>query len=192
MKWITIAKLSNSESGQEFVSRIAGDPTKMPVPLIENYSVNITIIPDCSRCNGSICKAAYANTTLLKYDRIVKQVDLISLQDYNRGPKNIPQTGFLYKYDNISSIRIDFIDGENDVGICTGIGKNQSNPIQNFDIQVNPPPEMTPETMSVMRNQPSEFLFWIFGLILIIGFGIVVIISVIYTIKKCKKIRKKG
>jgi hypothetical protein len=191
MKWITLAKLSNSASGQEFVSRIVGDPTKMPIPLIENYSVNITIIPNCSRCEGSICKAAYANTTLMKSGRIVKQVDLISLQDYDRGPKNIPRTGFLYKYDNSSSIQIDFIDGENDAGICTGIVKNQSNAIQNFDIQVNPPPGMTPGTVTVMYYPPSGFLSWILQIILIIGFCVVVIISVLYTVKNVIKKREK-
>jgi hypothetical protein len=58
--WITLAKLYGSRPNEELVTDIIGDIHTIPTPLIGNYALDATTIPDCSVCNGTTCTAKSA------------------------------------------------------------------------------------------------------------------------------------
>jgi len=51
--WITLAKLFGSRPNEEFVTDIAGDIRTIPTPLIGNYALDATTVPDCTACSGT-------------------------------------------------------------------------------------------------------------------------------------------
>ena len=55
--WITLAKLFSSRPNEEFVTDIVGDMGTIPTPLIGNYALDATTVPDCSACTGTTCTA---------------------------------------------------------------------------------------------------------------------------------------
>jgi hypothetical protein len=58
--WITLAKLYGSRPNEELVTDIIGDIRTIPIPLIGNYSLDATTVPDCSVCTGTTCTARSA------------------------------------------------------------------------------------------------------------------------------------
>jgi len=58
--WITLAKLFGSRPNEELVTDMVGDIGKIPTPLIGNYSLDATTVPDCSACAGTTCTATSA------------------------------------------------------------------------------------------------------------------------------------
>lgn len=63
--WITLAKLFGSRPNEEFVTEIIGEIGTVPTPLIGNYALEATTVPDCQRCAGTICAATSANVTVM-------------------------------------------------------------------------------------------------------------------------------
>ncbi|MCX6688885.1 MAG: hypothetical protein NTZ39_04220, partial [Methanoregula sp.] len=59
--WIALAKLFCSQSNQEFVTDIVGDIGTVPTPLIGNYALDATTVPNCSACTGTTCIASSAD-----------------------------------------------------------------------------------------------------------------------------------
>jgi hypothetical protein len=55
--WITLAKLYGSRPNEELVTDIVGDIGTIPTPLIGNYALDATTVPDCSACSGTMCTA---------------------------------------------------------------------------------------------------------------------------------------
>jgi hypothetical protein len=58
--WITLAKLYGSRPNEELVTDIIGDIRTIPTPLIGNYALDATTVPDCSACTGTLCTARSA------------------------------------------------------------------------------------------------------------------------------------
>jgi hypothetical protein len=58
--WITLAKLYGPRPNEELVTDIIGDIGTIPTPLIGNYAVDATTVPDCSACSGTTCTALSA------------------------------------------------------------------------------------------------------------------------------------
>jgi hypothetical protein len=58
--WITLAKLFGSRPNEELVTDIVGDIATIPTPLIGNYALDATTVPDCSACSGTTCTAMSA------------------------------------------------------------------------------------------------------------------------------------
>ena len=58
--WITLAKLYGSRPNEEMVTDIVGDIGTIPTPLIGNYALDATTVPDCSACSGTTCTATSA------------------------------------------------------------------------------------------------------------------------------------
>ena len=58
--WITLAKLYGSRPNEEMVTDIVGDIGTIPTPLIGNYALDATTVPDCSACSGTTCTAMSA------------------------------------------------------------------------------------------------------------------------------------
>ena len=63
--WITLAKLFGSRPNEEFVTDIVGDMGTIPTPLIGNYALDATTVPDCSVCTGTTCTAMFANVKVM-------------------------------------------------------------------------------------------------------------------------------
>jgi len=63
--WITLAKLFGSRPNEEFVTDIVGDMGTISTPLIGNYVVEATTVPDCSSCTGTTCTAIFANVKVM-------------------------------------------------------------------------------------------------------------------------------
>ena len=51
--WITLAKLYGPRPNEEMVTDIVGDIGTIPTPLIGNYTLDATTVPDCSACSGT-------------------------------------------------------------------------------------------------------------------------------------------
>jgi hypothetical protein len=161
--WRSIGKLSGSkESNQEFVSEIVGDPTRMPLPLIDDYAVDFVITPDCTRYNGSTCKALFANTTIKKSDVIVKQ-DILFPRSDNQNFSQEKKSTMFFQNDPDSVIYVLFVDGETSNNECTGMESDGPQTIQNFAIQVNPP------SHALMYQRPSGDLIPLLSIMVIIG-----------------------
>jgi hypothetical protein len=58
--WITLANLYGSRPNEEMVTDIVGDIGTIPTPLIGNYVLDATTVPDCSACSGTTCTAMSA------------------------------------------------------------------------------------------------------------------------------------
>jgi len=58
--WITLAKLYGSRPNEELVTDIVGDIGTILTPLIGNYALDATTVPDCSACSGTTCTAMSA------------------------------------------------------------------------------------------------------------------------------------
>jgi hypothetical protein len=151
-RWISIATLRNDNLNKDFTDYINGDPTKVSVLFEGNYSVNITVIPDCTRCNGSICQAAYANISLKRYGKTVSEP--ILYPDVNGSVRS--NKGFSYTdpdpHDH-SQIFISFISGEVNSEKCGGnIFPHDPPPVQVFEIHYLP-------HYSTMESYPNDSLW---------------------------------
>ena len=58
--WITLAKLYGPRPNEELVTDIVGDIGTIPTPLIGDYAIDATTVPDCSACSGTTCRAMSA------------------------------------------------------------------------------------------------------------------------------------
>ena len=62
--WIAIAKLYGTAPDKSVID-IVGDPSKIPIPLAGDYSLDLSPKPDCTACSGTTCVASTANISIL-------------------------------------------------------------------------------------------------------------------------------
>jgi hypothetical protein len=99
--WITLAKLFGSRPDEEFVTDIVGDMGTISTPLIGNYALEATTVPDCSVCTGTTCTAMFANVKVMSEG---KQVSGKALR---------PGESFTYNGRNDgSSVAVSFVKGQ--------------------------------------------------------------------------------
>lgn len=109
--WITLAKLYGSRPNEEFVTDIVGDPGTIPTPLIGNYALDATTIPDCTACTGTTCTATSADVNVLSEGQEVF-VKVLG-----------PGESFTYNGRNDgSSVAVTFVKGEALSTTCPGKG----------------------------------------------------------------------
>ena len=168
-RWVSIANFQNPEATGD----ISGDPRKIPVQFPSNYSVDILVVPDCSRCNGLTCEASYANVSVKQYGKSVSEKMLYPAQNRS-GNESI----FTYSDKNgFSTVQVAFIAGDTDSGKC--LGKNLSVNIrttQIFEIHYR---EIYP-VMPYSPNNSYLFVVVYIAIILVIG------IAFVYRLKRTK------
>lgn len=129
--WVALAKLYGSRSNEEYVTDIVGDINSIPVPLIGDYSLTATTVPDCQSCSGTKCTATSSVVSLKSGGIVVSQKTLV------------PGESFVYngRNDN-SSVSVTFVKGEALQSLCPNaqggiIGGTQ--PISDYIVNVVPP-----------------------------------------------------
>jgi hypothetical protein len=129
-EWITIAKLYNALPAGEYVTALVGDYGTIPTPLVGDYSLDMTTVPDCTTCFGTTCTAASSTVNVLSSGERVAQETL--------GPRQV----MLYNGRNDgSSIEVTFVKGEAPSSTCaSGVaGMTGPQPVSVYIITVVPP-----------------------------------------------------
>jgi len=127
--WITLAKLFGSRPNEEFVTDIVGDMGTISTPLIGNYVLDATTIPDCSACLGTVCTATAANVRVKSEGmevsaKILKPGDSFTYNGRNDG----------------SSVAVSFVSGEASSSTCPGkSGMPGPQAISVYVVRVVPP-----------------------------------------------------
>jgi hypothetical protein len=127
--WITLAKLFGSRPNEEFVTDIVGDMSTIPTPLIGNYALDVTTVPDCSACTGTTCTAMFANLKVMSEG---KQVSGKALR---------PGESLTYNGRNDgSSVAVTFVKGQALSTTCPGnSGMVGSQAISVYVVKIVPP-----------------------------------------------------
>ncbi len=127
--WITLAKLYGSRPNEEYVTDIVGDIGTIPTPLIGNYALDATTVPDCSACTGTTCTATSAN---VKVTSEGKEVFAKLLK---------PGESFTYNGRNDgSSVAVTFVKGQALSTSCPGkAGMTGPQAISIYVVKVVPP-----------------------------------------------------
>lgn len=99
--WITLAKLFGSRPNEEFVTDIAGDIRTIPTPLIGNYALDATTVPDCTACSGTTCTATSANVTVMSEGKEVFVMAIRAGESFTYNGRN-----------DGSSVAVTFVKGE--------------------------------------------------------------------------------
>ena len=99
--WITLAKLFGSRPNEEFVTDIVGDMGTIPTPLIGNYALDATTVPDCSSCTGTTCTAMFANVKVMSEGKQVSGKALRPGESLNYNGRN-----------DGSSVAVTFVRGQ--------------------------------------------------------------------------------
>jgi hypothetical protein len=107
--WITLAKLLGSRSNEELVTDIIGDIRTVPTPLIGNYAMDATTVPDCSICTGTTCSATSANVKVMSDGKDVSAKSLKPGESYTYNGRN-----------DGSSLAVTFVKGEALSNSCPG------------------------------------------------------------------------
>lgn len=127
--WITLAKLFGSRPNEEYVTDIVGDIGTIPTPLIGNYALDATMVPDCSACTGTTCTATSANVKVMSEG---KEVSAKTLK---------PGESFAYNGRNDgSSVAVTFVKGQASSASCPGkAGMTGPQAISVYVVKVVPP-----------------------------------------------------
>jgi hypothetical protein len=127
--WITLAKLFGSRPNEELVTDIVGDIGSIPTPLIGNYSLDATTVPDCSACSGSTCTATSAVVKVKSDGNEVLERTLIPGESLSYNGRN-----------DGSSVYIRFVKGQALSTTCPGTaGMTGSQAISVYIVKVVPP-----------------------------------------------------
>jgi len=127
--WITIAKLFGSRPNEELVTDIVGDIGSIPTPLIGNYSLDATTVPDCSACSGSTCTATSAVVKVKSEGNGVLERTLLPGESLTYNGKN-----------DGSSVYVRFVKGQALSTKCLGTaGMTGSQAISVYIVKVVPP-----------------------------------------------------
>ncbi len=127
--WITLAKLLGSRPNEESVTDIVGDIGTIPTPLIGNYALDATTVPDCSACTGTTCTATSANVRVMSEGkevsaRIIKPGESFAYNGRNDG----------------SSVAVTFVKGQALSSSCPGkAGMTGPQAISVYVVKVVPP-----------------------------------------------------
>jgi hypothetical protein len=127
--WITLAKLYGSRPNEELVTDIVGDINTIPTPLIANYALDATTVPDCSACAGTTCTARSAIV-------MVKSEGTGVL-----GRTLMPGESFSYNERNDGSgVTVTFVKGQALSSTCPGkSGETGPQAISVYIVKVMPP-----------------------------------------------------
>jgi len=129
--WVALAKLYGSRSNEEYVTDIVGDINSIPVPLIGDYSLTATTVPNCQSCIGTTCNATSSVVVLKSSGTIVSQKTLA------------PGESFVYNgRDDNSSVSVTFVKGTALQSLCPNaqsglIGGTQ--PVSDYIVNIVPP-----------------------------------------------------
>lgn len=128
--WITIAKLYNALPAGEYVTDIVGDPGTIPTPLVGDYALDITTIPDCTACFGTTCTAATSHVNVLDSGTRVLEKTLEPRQALQYNGRN-----------DGSSVEVTFVKGEASSETCSGgrVGMTGPQAVSVYIIRVVPP-----------------------------------------------------
>lgn len=128
--WIGIALVSRRQGSEEWQAiEVYGDPHALPVALAGNYRMEYAILPDCSKCSGSVCRGLTSRVTIWSGD--VKVVD-----DFLNSGHSLEYSG----RNDGSRVSIHYISGETRSTQCSqehAIAGIQ--PVSSFIIHVDPP-----------------------------------------------------
>ena len=127
--WITLAKLSGSRPNEEFVTDIVGNMGTIKTPLIGNYVLDATTVPDCSACTGTTCTATSANVIVTSGG---KEVSAKTIR---------PGESFTYNGRNDGSgVSVTFVRGQALSTTCPGrAGMTGPQAISVYVVKVVPP-----------------------------------------------------
>jgi hypothetical protein len=107
--WITLAKLFGSRPNEELVTDIVGDFSTIQTPLIGNYALDATTVPDCAACTGTTCTAQSSNVKVMAEGREVFAQALKPGETLNYNGRN-----------DGSSVAVTFVKGQALSSICPG------------------------------------------------------------------------
>jgi len=127
--WITLSKLYGPRPNEELVTDIVGDIGTIPTPLIGNYTIDGTTVPDCSACSGTRCTAMSA-IVIVKSEgnsllgRTLMPGDSLTYQGRNDG----------------SGVTVTFVKGQASSTTCPGkAGMTMDQAIAVYIVKVVPP-----------------------------------------------------
>jgi len=127
--WAALAKLYGSRPNEELVTDIIGDIGTIPTPLIGNYALDATTVPDCSACAGTTCTAKSA-IVMVKSDGLGVLSRTL-----------MPGESFTYSGRNDGSgVTVTFIKGQASSATCPGkAGMTGPQAISVYIVKVVPP-----------------------------------------------------
>jgi hypothetical protein len=128
--WISLAKLYGPGKDGEYVTDIVGNLDSVPTPLIGDYVIDATTVPDCGKCTGTTCTALSSDVKLRSGALLVTERNLI------------PGGSFTYNGRNDgSSVAVTFVSGQASSMTCPGamqlVGGVQ--PVSDYIVKVVPP-----------------------------------------------------
>jgi len=107
--WITLAKLYGSRQNEEYVTDIVGDIGTVSTPLIGNYALDATTVPDCSACTGTTCAATSADVIVKSEGKAVFEKALKPGESFTYNGRN-----------DGSSLTVTFVKGNALSAACPG------------------------------------------------------------------------
>jgi hypothetical protein len=127
--WITLAKLFGSRPNEELVTDIVGDIGTIPTPLIGNYTLDATTVPNCSACAGTTCTATSATVIVKSEGNGVLERTLMPGESLNYSGRN-----------DGSSVYVRFVKGQALSTTCPGkAGMTGPQAISVYVVKVVPP-----------------------------------------------------
>lgn len=127
--WITLSKLFGSRPNEEMVTDIIGDPGTIPTPLIGNYAVDATTVPDCSSCTGTTCTAVSSNVKVMSEGKEVFSKTLTPGESFTYNGRN-----------DGSSVAVTFVRGQALSATCPGkAGMTGPQAISVYVVNIVPP-----------------------------------------------------
>jgi hypothetical protein len=127
--WITLAKLFGSRPNEELVTNIVGDIGTIPTPLIGNYTLDTSTVPNCSACSGTTCTATSATVKVKSDGNGVLERTLLPAESLSYNGRN-----------DGSSVYVRFVKGQALSTTCPGqAGMTGSQAISVYVVKVVPP-----------------------------------------------------
>lgn len=127
--WITLAKLFGSRPNEEYVTDIVGDFSTIPTPLIGDYALDATTVPDCSACTGTTCTALSSDVKVMAEGKEVAAKALLPGETLNYNGRN-----------DGSSVAVTFVNGKASSSSCPGkAGMTGPQAISVYIVKVVPP-----------------------------------------------------
>jgi hypothetical protein len=147
--WITLAKLYGSRPNEELVTNIVGDLGTIPTPLLGNYVLDATTLPDCSACSGTTCTATSAIVMVKSGGYGVLARTLIPNETLTYNGKN-----------DGSSITVTFVKGHALSTTCPGKGGMTGPQVYSVYIVTVVPPISAAQTniRTATTTRPDEAL----------------------------------
>lgn len=129
--WISLAKLYGSRANEEYVTNIVGDIGSIPTPLIGDYAIDATTIPDCASCTGTTCVAGSSKVIIKSEGKAVAEKTLK------------PGESFMFNARNDgSSVTVKFVKGEALSATCPQVQAGMvggKQPVSDYFVTIVPP-----------------------------------------------------